>query len=126
MMRKIIAILFLSLLSITATEADELLKLPLLAKHYHQHSQADSHVSLLDFLVEHYSGNHGNDADSKEDAQLPFKTVNEAVYSSIFLEPLLPEQKTGPAAFSLTFPLLNVELDLDEFNVDIFHPPAKV
>ena len=71
-MRKAAAIFFLTVFTLSFTEAGQLVKLPLLVGHYMKHQQKGD--SLTSFLVEHYATSEHHDADKKEDNQLPFKT----------------------------------------------------
>jgi len=67
------AILLLVVLTVTQTPLGQLLKVPVLIEHFFKHKKQDG-VSLLKFLIEHYSPGH-NDADRSEDDQLPFKSM---------------------------------------------------
>jgi hypothetical protein len=72
--KKAIAILCFSVYLFGATDAHQLLRLPLLVQHYVQHKKANSQLSIIDFLKIHYSSKVVVDADYKQDMQLPFKT----------------------------------------------------
>lgn len=72
-MRTTVAICLLVLLSLTQTPIGQVVKLPFLVEHYYKHRKVED-VSLMRFLVDHYSGQH-RDADRSEDEQLPFKMV---------------------------------------------------
>jgi len=58
------------------TEAHELLKLPLLVKHYIDHKKQNETISPVDFLINHYILVDDGDGDTTEDMQLPFKSNN--------------------------------------------------
>lgn len=73
-MKKILSISLLVLYLFSTTELAELLKTPLLAKHFVEHREENKHLTLWQFLYLHYATNHGDDADHHKDAQLPFKT----------------------------------------------------
>lgn len=73
-MKRITVILLASLIALLATGAVEVLKVPQLVKHFAQHLQNDPDTTLVDFLVEHYSGIPHTDNDDSEDRKLPFKT----------------------------------------------------
>jgi len=70
-MRKILAILLISVHLAGNTEAGQLLKLPQLVTHYNQHHQQDPAVDFIDFIVMHYAGDDGTTADDEMDNQLP-------------------------------------------------------
>ena len=56
-MRNRIAIFFLLIFAFATTELGQFFKLPLLVQHFYTHQSRES-VTLLDFLAEHYVGNH--------------------------------------------------------------------
>ena len=66
--------MFLSTYLLTATELNELFKLPLLVDHFVQHNEGNKHVNFWDFLCDHYSTNTIKDTDYEEYMKLPFKS----------------------------------------------------
>ena len=58
----------------SATEASQLLKLPLLFSHFIEHQQKDPSMSFGGFLYHHYAIEHGDDGDAATDSKLPFKS----------------------------------------------------
>ncbi len=66
--------MFLSAYLLTATEFNELFKLPLLVEHFMEHNEGNKQVSFWEFLCNHYSTTAIKDADSDEDMKLPFKS----------------------------------------------------
>ena len=74
MLKKWISILFLSVYLLTATEFNELFKLPLLVEHFMQHNEGNKHIDFWEFLCNHYSTNAIKDSDYDEDMKLPFKS----------------------------------------------------
>lgn len=73
-MRKFISIALIALFFFGNTEAYQLLKLPLLVKHYIKHKHEDPAISFIAFLQLHYQDKTVVDADFQQDMQLPFKT----------------------------------------------------
>lgn len=73
-MKKIAAILFLAGYLFSATEAYQLLKLPVIFQHYAEHTEEDKSISFLQFLAMHYLHGSPKDKDYDRDMQLPFKT----------------------------------------------------
>jgi hypothetical protein len=73
-LKKIISILFLGLYLFTATEAGQLLKLPLLVKHFHEHTAENPTMNFYDYLCLHYKYADDHDKDQTQDSQLPFKS----------------------------------------------------
>jgi hypothetical protein len=119
-MRTTVAILLLVLLTLTQTPLGQLLKLSLLIERFYKHKKQDG-VSLLEFLKDHYAKEH-NDADQKEDEQLPFKTV---LVQNIGFALVPGFVQTG---FSLSFDgpkkvILQGSRILQQHLCSIFHPP---
>lgn len=77
-MKKIAAIFLILIFLFGATEAYQLLKLPLLVQHYIQHRSEDPDISFISFLRIHYNKKLVIDADWQQDQQLPFKTQQSA------------------------------------------------
>ena len=73
-MKKLIAILFLTIYVVSATELHELFKLPNLVEHFFEHQSEDKSTTLVNFLVMHYSSADDGDGDKSKDMQLPFKS----------------------------------------------------
>ncbi|MDE3236555.1 MAG: hypothetical protein KGO81_11420 [Bacteroidota bacterium] len=75
-MKKVVAIFLFSLYFFGSTEAYQLLKLPLLVKHYIKHKEEDPSINITAFLKLHYNKKMVVDDDFQQDMQLPFKTNN--------------------------------------------------
>ncbi len=125
--RKLVAISLVFVYLFGATEASQLLKLPVLVQHYYEHKAGNASVTLVQFLHMHYMGQDDNDNDDLRDMQLPFKTTNDCcmiVFNN------LPPQKiqiNEVVVYDVQqeFTLLN---DATPFSVsveDIFQPPRK-
>lgn len=104
-MKRVFAILFLSIYLISITELIELVKLPALVEHFIEHKEENSQLSFLKFLSMHYSQNDDHDGDKEKDMKLPFKshdgcinTVSIAFVSGHFehaiLKPVFTESKS--------------------------------
>lgn len=76
---KILIIVYL----FSATEASQLLKLPLLFSHFIEHQQKEPSMSFGDFLHHHYAIDHGDDGDAATDNKLPFKSHDQC-WSFVF------------------------------------------
>lgn len=125
-MRSVIAIFFLLTFGFSSTEAGQLLKLPLLFEHLNTHLAEGRSDSFVDFVKEHYLDYHGDDEDKNEDSQLPFKSVNTDITSTIYSLP--PTVETGKDISELKdqpFQYLPNTTLPNNF-VDIFHPPRHV
>ena len=119
-MRTFAAIFLLVLFTTTQTPLGQLVKLPLLVKHFYKHQQQEG-MSLAKFLNNHYTAVH-TDADQAEDEQLPFKSW----LSPSMSYALLPEAVKIDFALALVVP---AKVILQEYYIPqqqlarIFHPP---
>jgi hypothetical protein len=71
----------LSIYLISLTELNQLVKFPLLVKHFIEHKEKDGNLSLWAFLDMHYAHGDVKDADYDEDMKLPFKSHGGCVNS---------------------------------------------
>jgi hypothetical protein len=127
-MRQFIVLTLLSLYIFTSTDFCELLKLPLLVKHYKEH-QKESDVNFSEFVYQHYTKGDVLDADRDQDMKLPYKsidfthafsfTVVPAVISIEFIKTIDFEELKSPNSF-YTFPFSS-----DNFS-SIWQPPKIV
>jgi hypothetical protein len=76
---KILIIIYL----FSATEASQLLKLPLLFSHFIEHQQKEPSMSFGEFLHHHYAAEHHDDGDAATDNKLPFKSHDQC-WSFVF------------------------------------------
>lgn len=67
----------------SATEASQLLKLPLLFSHFVEHQQKEPSMSFGEFLYHHYAAEHKDDGDAATDNKLPFKSHDQC-WSFVF------------------------------------------
>ena len=70
-MRSAVPLFLLLLMVSVQTPVGQLLKMPLLIRHFVKH-QNDEGMSVLGFVQEHYASSH-TDEDQSDDEQLPFK-----------------------------------------------------
>lgn len=82
-MHRRFAFLLLALYLFAATEAYQLLKLPLLAIHFIQHCKEDPGMTLAAFMDMHYAEETVFDEDWQDDMQLPFKTCQHGELSAV-------------------------------------------
>lgn len=71
------------------TEAGQLVNLPKLITHYHQHKQLDSDVSFVDFVNMHYFGDDGITSDDNQDNELPFRQLHKPFSAIAYIVPPL-------------------------------------
>ncbi len=127
-MKKTTAILFFAIYLLSATEAHQLLKLPLVFEHYKEHQKEDGHLSMVVFLVMHYMHGSPKDKDYDKDMQLPFKTQDDCVSSiSPAYEPeFAAHDVPAPAILNTrkSFILKNQFL-LSSYLANIWQPPRQ-
>ncbi|MFD0750915.1 hypothetical protein ACFQZS_12240 [Mucilaginibacter calamicampi] len=82
-MKKFTVILILTAYLFSTTELHQLLKLPVVFEHYYEHKQLNRDISFLGFLDMHYLHGSPLSNDYAEDMQLPFKTIDKCVSTTI-------------------------------------------
>ncbi len=113
---------------LSATGVREFLKLPLLAAHFKKYKEADKNkdTGLVSFLLQHYLQEEGDDADSKEDSQLPFKSAEiptPAAFTST-PPPSFPELQPRPQfSFNTIFRTYHDTLPPAGFSARVWQPP---
>ncbi len=73
-MKKFTTTILLSIYLLSATEAHQFLKLPVIFYHFAEHKTTNRTISFIDFLAIHYLHGTPRDKDNDRDMQLPFKT----------------------------------------------------
>ena len=125
-MRRFIAVAFMSLYALTFTECHQALKLPLLFKHYQEHSSAVD-MTFLDYLVMHYETDiaHDNDeTDNDTDRSLPFKTCDHpAAASSVALVTQKISLKDPAEVAAVAQHSFYQQISPSLLSHDIFQPP---
>ena len=126
-MKNVIAIFFLSIYLFGYTEASQVIKLPLLVKHYIKHKGEDPSITVVSFLKMHYIDQQPFDADYLQDMQLPFKTPGDVfIFMTITptLLPVVPQLSfNDPIIVQVKYSLLNDQIPLYSFPHNIFQPP---
>ncbi len=82
-MKKATAILFLTIYLLSTTEAQQLLKLPVVFEHFQAHKKENKDITFVHFLAIHYLHGSPKDKDYEEDMKLPFKTCGDCVSSIV-------------------------------------------
>ena len=106
-MKKVITILFVSIYLFSSTELNQLLKLPVLHEHFKEHHAEDNSLSMMDFILMHYSSNDVNKSDQDEDMKLPFKSPDSCFSASIIAYISQPIGFTEKLVFFTKEPLNN-------------------
>jgi hypothetical protein len=98
-LKKSIAIVFLSIYLLSTTDAYQLLKMPMIFKHFVEHRQSDKNISFLKFLDMHYMHGSPKDKDYHKDMQLPFKSSGDFMF--VLASEFVPLNQN----FSITVPV---------------------
>ncbi|MCX7929780.1 MAG: hypothetical protein N2663_03555 [Chlorobi bacterium] len=122
-MNRVIAAFVLVLYLGTATELPQLAKLPVLIAHYIEHA-AREHLSIADFLHEHYMQGDVYDADRSRDLQLPFKVDIAGAWQLAVAPCCIESVILTPPGHSLLSPCLYCASLLSGIAPRIWHPPA--
>jgi hypothetical protein len=124
-MKRVIAIFCLLTYLFGGTDASQVIKFPLLVKHYFKHRQADPSLTVISFLKMHYVGKQPLDADYQQDMQLPFKTcVDVFIANPPTILPVVPQLcYNGPVVIRVKHTLLDDRAPLYTFPQSIFQPP---
>lgn len=94
-MKKKLVIVLLILYTLSSTEFHEVLRLPLLVRHYTEHRELVNNLSVWEFLVLHYKTDVAHD---DQDMRLPFKDCHHSLVAPalampnayITLAPIIP------------------------------------
>ncbi len=128
-MRRVLAILFLSVYLISTTELGQLLKFPILVEHYFEHKEKNPQINVMEFLALHYEGNHlenhPHDEDYEHDQQLPFIVHTDVLsVSFVFTPPFSFEIETRKLVGKEPKALpLNDTFSDDNYLSTIWQPP---
>lgn len=123
-MPKATAILFLATFILTFTETGQLLRLPLLVKHFFVHQEREG-KSFAAFMAEHYAATHEDDGDEGEDQRLPFKSMltnlsaNYIPSVAFEFEAVKATHNHGKGSYRSPF-------NLSDYLPGIFRPPIAV
>jgi hypothetical protein len=102
--KKVTAILFLSVYLFSTTGFGELFKINTLIQHFYETNNTGKHVGFLHFLVMHYVTDDLNDKDNDRDRQLPFKSPESYFSSTTSLYVPFQFVQTSLTAHSFTIP----------------------
>jgi hypothetical protein len=126
-LKKITAILFLSIYLFSATGLNELLEINILVQHFYETKKNDNTVTFLHFLAMHYITDDLNDKDDDRDKQLPFKSIETFISNSVLI--YIPHQDTtslGAQSFAITERIFLITKDvfvLPIYHIPVWHPP---
>ena len=128
-MKKLLAILFVTLYLVSTTELSQVLKFPVLVEHYYEHLERNHQILVVDFLVNHYNRHledHPENSDYERDKKLPFLLHNQVLtFSFLLLPPVLLEAPSRQAFETRSrIAVVDEALHKDQFVGHIWHPPT--
>lgn len=124
-LKKITAILFVSVYLFSYTELHQLVKFPLLIEHFREHRQEDKNISIWAFLKIHYLEKMVKDSDFDKDQQLPLRDAdcNSMTATSICEFNLSAIELVTPNQLPRQFTVYKEENKPQFASFDIFQPP---
>ena len=126
-MRRTLLILLLSIITISATDLLQFMKLPTLASHFIENKAYSQDLSFFDFLMMHYAIDDNNDEDEERDMQLPFKVIHQSYLSLLSFS--IQQQFTLSDIIIRThcqsFVLSDEDTDYSHFTSTIWQPPKN-
>jgi len=119
------AILLMAVYLFGATNACQVLKLPLLVTHFIKHKRESPYITLGSFIKMHYVDAQPFDADYAQDMQLPFKTTPDTFcLNAPSVVPVVPKiDFSTPAYRPVLQPIVNEDVPLSSSIAAIFQPP---
>ncbi len=125
-LQKILFTIFISCFLLSSTELHQFMKLPVLLKHFQVHKKQDKSLSLLDFLVLHYSQDHPIDNDDSDDNQLPFKNFEAINHVDITIIPFRYETEELLSIIPQIIRSSHPEGEPCGRSYAVFHPPQAI
>lgn len=126
MVPKVAAIFFLSVMLVSQTPFQQLLKLPVLVEHFIEHKNDTPAISFLEFIQLHYFNGSPKDEDYEKDQQLPFQADAVVVFNS---NVELPEHHFKidvlPLYKEKSYPFISIVDLADRHGFDIWQPPKS-
>lgn len=125
-MQKVSAILFISVMLLSQTPFQQVLKLPVLVQHFLEHKQETRSIGLAEFMQLHYLSGDVRDSDYDRDQQLPFRAdAMIIVSSSVVVQDCQVQLDPLPLREEQSFPLLDINSLPSRHSFDIWQPPRS-
>jgi hypothetical protein len=125
-MQKVSAIIFLSVMLVSQTPLQQVLKLPVLIEHFREHQKEGKETSFISFIELHYFSGNPKDKDYDRDQQLPFRSDAVVVFDSSVDIPV-QNFKVDPLPLykEKTYPLFDISSLPGKHGFDIWQPPKS-
>ena len=122
--RKIVAIFFLTTLVLVQTPVQLLLKLPVFFAHFQEHRQVIAAISLVEFIQLHYFSGNPKDDDYQRDNQLPFReTAVILLQSAVEIPEQMSIELEAPVYRTTSFPMQTTPMVHSGHRLAIWQPP---
>ncbi|MGZ5247139.1 MAG: hypothetical protein ACXWV5_08855 [Flavitalea sp.] len=129
-MRKLAAILLLTISVVTHTEVAQFFKLPVFFAHYVEHRSENPALGLWDYVKLHYQSSQETPSDYDKDLKLPFKTSHIVQSGISYSLPVLPEQEPinldDFAVITPSYKQLDETALPQRFSGSVFQPPRLI
>ena len=124
-MKRKLAIALTFVYLFTATELNQLWKLPIFISHFIEHRQETPNITLIGFITLHYFSGNERDADYARDEQLPFRDNSQCLIGSI--STIVPAAATLSYQSDIICPIKFSPKTQDgkpsRYQTDIWQPP---
>ena len=124
-MKRKVAIALTLVYLMTATELNQLWKLPIFISHFIEHRQESPDITLINFITLHYFSGNVRDADYARDEQLPFRDNSQCLIGSIAT--IVPSAAvisySSDVLCQITFAPKTQEGKPSRYQTDIWQPP---
>ena len=126
-MRKKLAITLTFLYLFTATELNQLWKLPIFISHFIEHREESPDITLLNFITLHYFSGDVRDSDYARDEQLPFRDNSECLIGAI--SSIVPSSPTityqSDILYLISYAPKTQDGKPSRYQTDIWQPPRQ-
>jgi len=121
------SIFFIVVTLASSTELGQLLRLPILFWHFHEHQAKDNDMTFVDFLKLHYETADSKKEFDPKDSSLPFKSCQCAVMAHfVAMPPTLIDIPQKPIfSFSNATPLGKDLASYSSYLSNIWQPPKS-
>lgn len=125
MVRKISAIFFLTVILLSQTPLQQVLRIPVLISHFKEHNTFQNGISFIDFIQLHYLGSHPADDDFDSDEQLPFRSRDIIVINGLMLPALILPCHAAIVYMDHHYPVLRQDYLPANYSTKIWQPPKS-
>ena len=124
-MKRKIAITLTCIYLLTATELNQLWKIPIFISHFIEHRQESPDITLVTFITLHYFSGDVRDSDYARDEQLPFRDHNLCLVGNLssIVPPAASTVYDSHLLCQMTFTPKTQDVKPSRYQTDIWQPP---